>query len=231
VLVRAVIFDFDGPINDSFREGLRRIGVLAAVYNVQFGRVERKKLTELWGIPGKELLIQGLGVSSGMAEEMYTAWERLDLQNPVPLVPGADKVLYWLGRNGFARALLTTRNEENVLDIFEKLDLLRKFEILSTRQDTPDYRKPDPRAFEYVLNRLTDMGVAKEECIFIGDTPVDIMAGNAAGIETLVVQTGPYLLKHAAAHPVKLANVLNSVDDLPGWLEENQDGELRYPYE
>ena len=86
--VRAVIFDFDGPINDSFREGLRRIKVLCAIYDIPFGRMQRKKLTELWGIPGIELLEQGVDISRNFAERVYRGWERMDLTDPVPLVPG-----------------------------------------------------------------------------------------------------------------------------------------------
>jgi len=232
VLVRAVIFDFDGPINDSFREGLRRIKILCAVHEVPFARKERMKLTELWGLPGLELLEKGLGINRKLAETMYPEWERMDLNLPVPLVPAAKEVLLWLRKNGFVSTLLTTRNKENIREIFERLDLTHEFGVISTRQDTPNHRKPDPRAFRYTLEELKErFKITKDECVFIGDTPVDIVAGEKAGIETLVVQSGPYLLKHASQHPVKLENILGSIDDLPGWIEEHHEGEIIYSYE
>ncbi|MDP3770610.1 MAG: HAD-IA family hydrolase [Candidatus Sungbacteria bacterium] len=229
--VRAVIFDFDGPICDSFREGIRRIKLLCAIHDVHFGREERRRLTELWGLPGKELLEQGVGVFSHLLDTMYKEWEQLDLHDPVPLVPAAKEVLYWLRKNKFVSTILTTRNTENLMEIFDRLDLAREFDVISARQDTI-HRKPDPRAFSYTLETLYGLfGITKEQCIFVGDTPTDIVAGLASGIETLVVQTGPYLLKHVETHPIKLQNLLTSIDDLPGWLEEHHEGEIRHEYQ
>src|SRR3989344_3948004 len=205
--IRALILDFDGVVNDSFHEGLRRIRNLCAIEEISFGRTQRKNLTELWGLPGKELLMQGLGIPEALADAMYPAWERLDLADPIPLIPGAKETLLWLRRNDFRTALLTSRNRQNIHDIFERIDLTREFSVIATRQDVP-YRKPDPRVFDFLLGELsTTHGVAKDECIFVGDTPADLNAGTAAGIRTLLVQTGPYLLRHARNLPIALEDV------------------------
>lgn len=223
--VRATIFDLDGPILDSFREGLRRIKIIAAIYDIPFEREHYKKLSELWGLPGIELLVQGLDLGEEFAKTIfYPAWERLDLNQPIPLVPRTREVLGWLRRNKIVTALLTSRHKEHVTDMFDRLDLSRDFSIISTKFDTP-YRKPDPRVFYYTLEELKDkFQIDKNECLFVGDTPADVDAGGAADIETLLVQTGPYLLKHAEKLPLSLANILNSIDDLPGWIEEHHNG-------
>ncbi len=230
--IKAVIFDLDGPILDSFREGLRRIKIVCAVYNIPFEPEHHKKLTELWGTPGVELLVQGLGLSEESAKSViYPAWERLDLSQPVPLVPRAREVLSWLRRNKIPATILTSRHREHVLNMLERIDLDQYFSVVSTKFDTP-YRKPDPRVFYYTLEELKDkFGIAKDECIFVGDTPADVDAEQAAMIETLLVQTGPYLLKHADKLPLSLANILNSIDDLPGWIEEHQDSSSFLPYD
>ena len=59
------------------------------------------------------------------------------------------------------------------------------------------------------------------------NTPSDIVAGQDANIRTLVVQTGPYLLRHAAQYPISLADILQSIDYLPLWIEENSTNELK----
>ncbi|HXV26766.1 MAG TPA: HAD family hydrolase [Candidatus Paceibacterota bacterium] len=231
MIVKACIYDFDGPINDSFREGIRRIKILCAIHEVAFGRAERQRLIESWGLPGVELLMQGLNITRDLAEAMYREWERMDLQDPVPLVPSAKDVLYWMHRNGFRNCLLTTRNRQNIHDIFERVDLMRSFDIMSCRQDV-EHRKPDPRAFRYVLEQLQErFGIGRDDCIFIGDTPVDIDAGKQAGIRTLVVQTGPYLLEHVLQYPMDLHDILKSLDDLPQWMEKNHDGGLEHLYD
>lgn len=230
--IKAAIFDLDGPILDSFREGLRRIKIVCAVYDIPFERKHYKKLTELWGLPGVELLVQGLGVNNELVKTtLYPAWERLDISQPVPLVPRTREVLTWLMRNKISATILTSRHKEHVLDMFERIDFTRYFSIVSTKFDTP-YRKPDPRVFWYTLEELKDkFNIEKDNCIFVGDTPADVDAGQAIGIETLLVQTGPYLLKHAEKLPLSLANILNSIDDLPGWIEEHQESSSLLPYD
>lgn len=230
--VRAVIFDLDGPILDSFRDGLRRIRRVCAVYDIPFNRTHTKKLQELWGIGGVELFVQGVGVSVELAKEtLYPAWERLDIAEPPQLVLHAREALAWLRRNKIVATLLTSREGPHVTQLLDRLDLAREFSVVSTKFSTK-YRKPDPRVFGPTLEELKDkFAIVKEECVFVGDTPADIDAGAKVGIETLLVQTGPYLLKHAKELPLALANVLNSVDDLPGWIEEHHEGEELLPYE
>lgn len=229
--VRAVVFDLDGPILDSFREGLRRIRIICAIYGTPFTGEHHRRLTQLWGLPGIELIVQGIGLGETFVREtFYPAWERLDLQQPLPLVPRTREVLAWLRRNKIVATILTSRHREHVQEMFDRLDLVHSFAVVSTKFDTP-YRKPDPRVFRRTLEELEEkFQITKNGVIFVGDTPADVNAGKTAGIETLLVQTGPYLLKHADKLPLSLSNILNSIDDVPGWIEENHEGRL-LPYD
>lgn len=231
MIVKAFIYDWDGVLNDSYRNGMKKIRVLCAIHEVRFGRAERARLVELWGIPGRDMLQQALGITQELATTMYTHWERMDLEDLVPLIPFAKEVLYWAQRNGFRNALLTTRNRQNIMDIFERLDLMRSFDVISCRQDV-QYRKPDPRAFRFVLESFQEQfGITKDDCVFIGDTPADIEAGKQAGIRTLVVQTGPYLVEHVQKYPVALCDLLKSIDDLPGWADKHHEGDIKHTYD
>lgn len=229
--IKAVIYDCDGVVIDSFREGLRRIRVLAAIHDIPFTRSTRSTLTKLWGAPGVVLLEKGLGINNTLAEEMYKDWEKMDLCDPIPNIPGAREVLFWARRNGFINCLLTSRNRENITAILDRTNLLCEFAFISARED-PCYSKPDPRAFRSTLEILEEQyRITKDTCIFIGDTPSDIQGGSNAGLETLVVQTGPYLLKHSVQFPIPLANILQSIDDFPWWAEEHHEGTLKHLYE
>src|SRR3989338_7311334 len=112
MFLKAVILDCDGVILDSFREGLRRIKLLAAMHDISFTRESRGSLTDLWGLPGIELLEQGLGVNRALVRRMYVIWEKMDLSDPVPLIPGAPATLNWLRKNGFVSCLLTSRHRK-----------------------------------------------------------------------------------------------------------------------
>src|SRR4051812_237039 len=143
MFVKAAIFDCDGVIMDSFREGLRRIKILCAIYDVRYTLKERRRLTELWGLRGVELLKQGLEISPALAKAMYKDWEKMDLSDPIPHIPAAREVLYWLRKNNFFSTLLTSRNRENLTAILDRMDFLREFAFLATGDDHY-YSKPDP---------------------------------------------------------------------------------------
>ena len=49
--------------------------------------------------------------------------------------------------------------------------------------------KPDPAP---ILLGCERMGAQPEECVYVGDSPFDIAAGNAAGCKTLAVTWGMF---------------------------------------
>ena len=221
--IRTVIFDVDGPLFDSFREGLRRIEALCKINGIEFSKAKRQRLIQIWGKWGVQLLEEGLGITKELAEHIYPQWEALDLVMPVPLIPGTRDALRYNRQMGIKNCILTSRLKQNFSLILEKQDLTREFTIVSTREDT-EFKKPDPRVFDYVLCHLAeDFSITREGCIFVGDTPEDITCGQAAGIETLVVLTGPYWLEHILQYPVKPTNILPSVDYLPEWIDRYQN--------
>ncbi len=50
-----------------------------------------------------------------------------------------------------------------------------------------DKAKPDP---EPVLKTLRELGVRPEECLVVGDMPVDVLMGKRAGAHTCAVTYG-----------------------------------------
>lgn len=235
MLLKGIIFDLDGVILDSFREGLRRIRNFCAMEEIPFSRENRRLLTEAWGLPGIELLEAGLGINRTLATEINTKWIRLDNEDPPKLVPGSREVLSWARRNGFKSCLLTSRHRDGTLAVLEKHDIAHEFAFICSREDV-SHHKPDPRALRPPLEKLHELfNIKKSECCFVGDTPSDIEAGHRARVKTLVVQTGPYFLKHShkiiGGKKVALKDILSSVDELPLWIEQNHSGELKLLYE
>lgn len=220
--VRAMISDFDGPINDSFFEGLSRLRIIAAMNGVKVGKVEIKKLVDWWGSYGPHLIRMGFGVAEEAARHIYRQWEIFDELSLVPLVPGAREALRFNKGKGILNVLLTSRNRENLLAILEGSGIAEFVTFAQTPQDWT-IMKPDPRVFEYTLERLKDEhGVNRSECVYIGDTSIDVQAGLGAGIETFVVLTGPYWYQ-AKRYPVKNENILASIKGWPLWHELHCD--------
>ena len=75
--------------------------------------------------------------------------------------------------------------------------------------------KPEP---EPVLIALERLGYRREEAIFVGDSPHDITAGNAAGVISVAALWGPF--SRAALEATSPRYLLSNIRDLPALVDE-----------
>ena len=89
----------------------------------------------------------------------------------------------------------------------------RYFPVVVGFDDTTRH-KPDPEPVHHALRRI---GVTAEQAVFVGDSPHDIHAGNAAGVTTIAALWGPFdretLARAAPDH------FIECLADLPGLLD------------
>lgn len=107
--------------------------------------------------------------------------------------------------------LATNDAEENARAHLGEADVLDLFDFIAG-YDSGFGGKPEP---EQLLGFCTTTGLAPEDCIMVGDSAHDLNAGNAAGMRTVGVLTGP-----AQAYELQpFADViLDSIAELPEWL-------------
>ncbi len=88
----------------------------------------------------------------------------------------------------FARlAIVTTKTTEYTIPLLEHLDIMKYFETIIGRQEVQN-PKPHP---EPVLKCLENMNLKPHKNIFmVGDTKLDLIAGNEAGVSTVAVLCG-----------------------------------------
>ncbi|GAB2026334.1 HAD-IA family hydrolase [Lactovum odontotermitis] len=112
----------------------------------------------------------------GFLEE-YKALEAISLKQP-SLFPGAKEVLKAVIDAG-GRNFMISHRDNQVLSILKAAGIADDFtEVVTSDNGFP--RKPAPDSINYLVNKynLTD-------AVMIGDRPIDIEAGNAAGISTI----------------------------------------------
>ena len=83
---------------------------------------------------------------------------------------------------GYKLALVTTSSNGTIDHAYEKIPELNFFRSIVTR-DRVKKTKPDPSAIELAFEEL---GLSKEECVMVGDMPVDILGGKNAGCKTIL---------------------------------------------
>jgi pyrophosphatase PpaX len=86
------------------------------------------------------------------------------------------------------------------------------FDTLVTYEET-ERAKPHPDPVWLALERL---GIPASHAIFIGDSPHDMAAGRAAGVQTAAALWGPFTRDQLA--PTKPSHWMDRMDALPGIL-------------
>ena len=191
----AVIFDVDGTLVDSERDGHR------VAFNLAF---EEFDLPDRWDVEtyGELLAITGgkNRLEAWFSDQGMPAEERRDL---VPRLharktelfqelvaegkfeprPGMVRLLDELDAAGVPLAVATTGSREWVDGLLERLFGADRFRFMVAGHEAPE-RKPDPSAFTMVLERLD---VAPESAVAIEDSESGLQAAKSAGMPCVVV--------------------------------------------
>lgn len=190
----AVIFDLDGTLIDSAPIYYALIDVIFNRLNIppvprgvlleamQNGEFEWDLVLPVDMQDRKESLVeQARRIIDELAPSMF--------HDQVKLIPGTAAALNAFAAGGLRLAMVTSTPRE-YLDIkfvpLVAVGLETLFEIVITADDVQN-KKPHAEPLVLCSDKL---GLAPENCVYVGDTRVDIKAGKAAGMQTAAVLTG-----------------------------------------
>lgn len=177
--LRAVLFDLDGVLVDSYEAWFQVVNATARRFGAP--AVSRERLAEVFGQGPEEdarTLYPGRPVSEIQAAYAEAMAEAVDT-----LVVGADvhAALDDLGRRGILRAVVTNSQHDVAEHLLRAADLLGRLETwVGVGGDLRE--KPAPDMAERALERL---GVAPADALFVGDTWYDEEAARAASVAFL----------------------------------------------
>jgi HAD superfamily hydrolase (TIGR01549 family) len=84
---------------------------------------------------------------------------------------------------------VVSSNQQATLDfLFDHFDVDGWFETVYGREPTPESLARKKPATHYLDRALADLGVAAADTLFVGDTWVDVVAGDRAGCDTAFVR-------------------------------------------
>jgi beta-phosphoglucomutase len=183
--MRAVIFDMDGVLVDSYAAHLASWQALAAEqglrfgeddFRATFGRTSREIMQATWGDRVRE---EEIGRLDARKEALY----RDRIREAFPAMPGAAELIDALAEAGFRLAVGSSGPPENVALALERLGRAERFAAKVTGADV-ERGKPDPQVFRLAGERL---GVPPSGCIVVEDAPDGIVAARAAGMACVAV--------------------------------------------
>lgn len=202
--IRAVLFDLDNTLTHRDQSILAYSQHLAHTYQQQLQHDQISQIPSIirridnGGYPKKELLTHpSIAASVGYALQQELTWSSLpDLDEltqfwfqqfglSVVAMPGANSLLAELKQQGYKLAVISNGGHATRLTILQGLGFSHYFdEIISS--ELVGISKPNPEIF---LHTSRQLNIVPENCLFIGDHPInDIQGATQAGMKALWLQ-------------------------------------------
>lgn len=183
--MKAVIWDFDGTIGDTYPAIAGAVNAALGTFGVT-ARLER--IIELASVSLDDC-IRTLATEHKLPyDEFNTAflshYQAIQLEAQ-PCFPDVATMCEQLAQAGVTQFLVTHRRRASLMPLLTAYGLLPYFtEIIAGEDGFP--KKPSPDSFRYLLDTY---GIAPADAFVIGDRDIDIRAGQAAGIPTCLFRS------------------------------------------
>lgn len=188
---RLFLFDLDGTLIDSKADITGTLNLVLA--RMKLPQLQESVVTGFVGEGLQKLIESSLRAATGSEPEGASIHEATalfmeeydqHLLDRTRLIPHAKEGLDRLSWAKFA--VVSNKPERFSRRILEGLGIANRFHIILGGDSTPR-RKPDPQSLHLAMDFCK---VSAAESAIIGDSPVDIQAGKAAGVTTCGVAGG-----------------------------------------
>lgn len=182
---RAVLFDLDGTLIDSYDAITASVNEVRRLRNLQ--PLEVAQVRPKVGRGVENLLrstVEGVDLSVDIT--VYKEHHTIACIEQTRLLPGAYELVLSLKHAGIPVGICSNKPKPFTMLILKALDLAQTFDVICGPEDAPN-QKPDPGMLKEAAGRLA---VAPDDVLYVGDMVVDILAGRAAGCLVWVVSTG-----------------------------------------
>ena len=182
---RAVLFDFDGTLADSF-------DAITASANHARGHfslppITRAEVSQVVGL-GLDQFLQELipGVPLGESVAVYREHHQTVFLSMTHLFPGVSDTMRELHDRNYQLAVCSNKRVEFTKQLVGRLGLGAIVRETLGPEDVAR-PKPDPAMLLEACRRL---GIPPADTVYVGDMAVDVLTGKAAGITTWLVPGG-----------------------------------------
>ncbi len=189
-MIKAVIFDLDGTLCDTLND--IRTGVNAVLQRLGYKPRTRSDIHKFINNGARELIrrslpadVQGVDFIVESALSDYHMEYAKCYCNTTNAYEGIEELLLDLKKKGFKLAVLSNKQHQYVKNIISNIFGDDIFSVCLGQTDMPT--KPDPTAALYVAKAL---GVKPDQCVFVGDSDVDVETSYRAGMSFIGVKWG-----------------------------------------
>lgn len=208
-MLKGIIFDLDGTVIDSKDDLI--LSITDSIREMGEEVPDLENLLALMGASFKTVWNTLFPEKPQRAEEFCSLCINHHTQDRIvntKLYPGVSEVLDGLK---LKLAIATARESYRANRILKTLGVRQYFDCVCGSEDLPD--KPNPAV---VLKAIQGLRLQPEECVMVGDTYRDIVAGEAAGTRTIGVEFDP----GSSLSWIKPDAAIRNFKQLPEILEE-----------
>lgn len=190
-MIKACIFDLDGTLTatlDSLHYSVNK-----TLEEMGLSGITREECRQYVGDGARCLMERALRRTGeenvARIEEGMEVYGRIFDENCTYLVEPYDGILSMietLKARGVKLGVLSNKPHKQTVKVVEEIFGEGVFDFAQGQMDTVP-KKPDPTG---VFRLLEKMDVKKEECLYIGDSEVDVRTGHNAGVKTVSVLWG-----------------------------------------
>jgi phosphoglycolate phosphatase len=206
--LRAVLFDWDGTLLNSYASDTRAYLAMFRKLGVDWGVAELERHYS----PNWYRVYRAARIPRAKWSEADRLWTLAYAKESPALLPGARRIVRTLGRD-FELAIVTSGNRRRVRQQLRDFNLASYFSACVCSEDVPK-KKPHPAPLNLALARLR---ADPDECVYVGDTAEDVEMARRAGVRPIGV-LGPF----PTADRIRAAGpdtILRSIRDLPRYLQ------------
>jgi HAD superfamily hydrolase (TIGR01549 family) len=190
--IKAILFDIDGTLSDTDDQMMKKAERMIKPLCFFLDETKRQKIAR-WLVmtaesPGNAIynLADRFNLDSLFIKLLD--WRTRSRRHKVReywLIPGVDEMLKTLAGK-YPLGIVSARDERSSFAFLNQFGFGMLFSVVATSQSVR-HTKPYPDPMLYAAEKLA---IAPENCMMVGDTPVDIRAARLAGMQSVGVLCG-----------------------------------------
>ena len=214
--IKTIIFDLDGTLLDTLKDLQESVNHTLAHYHYPLRSLD--EVRRFIGNGVRILLTRAFpeGTSEAMIEEALVIFRNhysTHMYDNTCLYKGIDTMLSTLSNAGYRLAIVSNKMDSAV----KELDLKFFNGMIELAMGAPkEHKKPDPYT---VLEVMKAFSCPADECIYVGDSDVDIETAHNASLRCIGVSWGfrgrDFLDEHGADfiidHPSELISLIQAI--------------------